>query len=132
MVLSSDWDFILDLRNKFYSNFYEQKQPIQKNEHYAYMEKQKSNLNFHHWIIENDNISIGYVRILDNDIGIMIDDEYQNKGFASKSLSIAEKEAKKLGITKLIALVKIENKSSSKIFEKNNFKHVMSWLEKEL
>ena len=41
-------------------------------------------------------------------------------------------EAKKLGVTKLIALVKIENKSSNKIFEKNNFKHVMSWLEKEI
>jgi RimJ/RimL family protein N-acetyltransferase len=132
VVLPSDWDFILDLRNKFYSNFYEQKQPLQKNEHYAYMEKQKLNLNFHHWIIENDIISIGYVRILDNDIGIMIDDKYQNKGFASKALFIAEKEAKKLGVTKLIALVKIENKSSNKIFEKNNFKHVMSWLEKEI
>ena len=131
-VKKDDWDYILELRNDFYSNFYQQKKPLTKPEHYDFMEKQKSNSNFHQWIIEYKNRMVGYVRILGQDVGIMINKEYQNQGIASESLKQLEKKAQQLGIPKLIAMVKIENESSKKIFLKNDYKLKMYWLEKEL
>lgn len=131
-VEKRDWDLILDLRNASYKFFYKQNEPIQHNEHYKYMENQLKNNNFHQWIITHNNKNAGYVRILDSDVSIMIDKEYQNKGIASIALSLLEKEAKKLGIKKLIALVSPENKSSEKIFRKNNFTLKLHLFEKDL
>ena len=128
----ADWDFILELRNDFYSNFYQQNKPLSKMEHYEYLEKQKSNSQFHQWIIEYHNQMVGYVRILGQDVGIMIKEEYQNQGIASESLKQLEKKAHQLGIPKLIAMVKVENESSKKIFLKNDYKLKMYWLEKEI
>jgi len=131
-VNEEDWDFILELRNEFYDFFYKQTKPLTKTEHYAYLEKQKFNSHFHHWLIFSNETPIGYCRILNNDVGIMIQKEFQNQGFASKALSLLENEAKKLGLEKLVALVKIGNESSSKIFTKNNFELKMYWYEKEI
>ena len=127
-----DWDLILELRNEFYHNFYKQDKPISKTEHYQYMKKQESNPHFHQWMIEESHKIAGYVRILDNDIGIIVKKEYQNKGIASEALKLAEKKAHDLGISKLVALVKIENEGSKKIFMKNNYKMKMYWLEKNI
>ena len=131
-VKRADWDFILELRNDFYSNFYQQNKPLSKMEHYEYLEKQKSNPQFHHWIVEYQNEMVGYVRIHGQDVGIMVKKEYQNKGIASESLKQLEKKAHQLGIPKLIAMVKVENESSKTIFLKNNYKLKMYWLEKEI
>jgi len=128
----SHWDFILDLRNEDFSNFYEQEKPITKEEHYDYLSKQENNPNFHHWIIVYNSENIGYVRIKGNDIGIIIQKKYQNKGFATMALKLVEQKARELGIKKLIALVKPTNISSKKIFLKNNFEEKMHWLEKNL
>ena len=44
-VVEKDWDFILNLRNEFYTySFYEQKKLIQKTELYEYLNKQTTNL----------------------------------------------------------------------------------------
>lgn len=131
-VERKDWDFILELRNDFYSNFYQQNKPLTKTEHYEYLEKQKSNPQFHHWIVEYQNQMAGYVRIHSQDVGIMVKKEYQNKGIASESLKQLEKKAHHLGIHKLVAMVKVENESSKTIFLKNNYKLKMYWLEKEI
>lgn len=131
-VKKVDWDYILELRNDFYSNFYQQNKPLTKTEHYDFMEKQKSNSQFHQWIIEYHNQLVGYVRISGQDVGIMIKKEYQNQGIASESLKQLEKKAHQLGIPKLIAMVKVENESSKKIFLKNDYKLKMYWLEKEI
>jgi len=131
-AVKKDWDLILDLRNQFFTNFYSQDRPINKEEHYQYLEKQKSNTKFHQWMIENDNETIGYIRILDNDIGIIIKKEHQGKGMATEALKLAENEARKLGIKKLVALVKSGNDSSKKIFLNNNYDLKMYWLEKEI
>ena len=82
-------------------------------------------------IIFNDEI-VGYVRLLDSDVGIMLKKDFQNKGIASYALELLEKEAKLLGISKLIAKVQVENISSRKIFEKNNYETKFYWLEKNL
>ena len=131
-VEKRDWDFILELRNSFYNFFYKQDKPLKRDEHFEYMEKQKSNPNFYHWVIQYEDKDAGYVRILDNDIGIMIKKELQGKGIATVSLSLVEKEAVKLGIKKLIALVKPDNESSEKIFKKNGYVLKMHRLEKDL
>ena len=53
-VEDSDWDFILNLRNEpdFRRNFYNQHEISQK-EHYDYLNKQKINPDFYHWIIDH-------------------------------------------------------------------------------
>ena len=79
----------------------------------------------------NDQI-VGYVRLLNFDVGIMINKDFQNKGIASYVLKLVEKEAKLLGIEKLFAKIQVENTSSHKIFEKNNYKIKFYLLEKDL
>ena len=134
-VVEKDWDFILNLRNEFYTNsFYEQKKPIQKAEHYGYMSKQATNTNFHQWVaVKSENLlPIGYIRILDQDINIMVEKKSQTKGIGTVMLNLVEKEARRLGIKKLKAKVLIGNDSSKKIFEKNNYKLKMHLFEKEI
>jgi len=132
-VIKSDWDYILTLRNnkKFKNNFIEQHE-ISKKEHYNYLENQKSNSNFFNWIICYGKIRAGYIRILDNDVSIIIDEKFHNMGIGSKSLKMLEIESKSLGISKLVGKVLCENKSSEKIFQKNDYKLKMYWFEKEI
>jgi RimJ/RimL family protein N-acetyltransferase len=132
-ILKKDWNYILNLRNndKFRENFYQQHK-ISKTEHFEYLNKQKSNPNFFNWIICYGKNDVGYIRILDNDVSIIIDEKFHNRDIGSKSLKLLEIEAKSLGITKLVGRVMYENKSSKKIFQKNNYKLKMYWLEKEI
>ena len=132
-ILKKDWNYILNLRNndKFRENFYQQHK-ISKTEHFEYLNKQKSNPNFFNWIICYGKNDVGYIRILDNDVSIIIDEKFHNRDIGSKSLKLLETEAKSLGITKLVGRVMYENKSSKKIFQKNNYKLKMYWLEKEI
>jgi predicted acetyltransferase len=127
-----DWKLILELRNMSFKFFNEQKKRISLKEHNEYMEKQIKNSNFHQWVIEFNKIDVGYVRILDSDVSIMIYEEYQNKGIASRGLKLLEGEAKKLKINKLIAKFTPENHSSKEIFYKNNYKLKMYLYEKKI
>ena len=132
-VVGEDWDYILNLRNdpEFRQCFSEQHE-ITKYEHYAYLDQQNSNPNFHNWIIYSDNQNVGYIRILDSDISIIIDKKFHNAGIGTQTLQLLEIEAKKIGIKKLIARIIISNEQSKKIFEKNNYKLKMYWFEKEI
>jgi len=128
-----DWDYVLALRNEFYKNsFYKQDRILTKDEHYDYMENQSKNPNFHQWIAIMDGKIVGYIRILDSDINIMVSKEFQNQGLGEKMLELLEVEARKLKIKKLIGLVKIDNHSSQKIFEKNSYELKLNWFEKTL
>jgi len=132
-VTKQDWDFILNLRNQFYKNFfYEQKEPIPKDDHYKYMNKQESNLNFHQWIAFDGKDDVGYIRILDQDINIMVLKKFQSRGTGTIMLNLVEKKALSLGIKKLKAVVIAGNESSKKIFIKNNFKLKIYSFEKEI
>lgn len=128
-----DWDTILDLRNTFYEeSFYQQKKPITKQEHYEYMKKQEKNPSFHQWMaVSNDNV-VGYIRILDSDISILVLRQYHNKGIGTIMLQLVENEAKKLGIKKLRGLVRASNTGSKQIFQKNEYELKMYWFEKDL
>ena len=132
-VTEKDWDYILNLRNQFYVNFFhEQKKPIEKDEHYEYMNKQKSNSNFYQWIATNGEDDVGYIRILDQDINIMVEKKFQTKGIGTVMLNLLEKKALGLGIKKLNAKVLIGTESSKKIFVKNNYKLKTYLFEKEI
>ena len=132
-VTKNDWDYILILRNNesFQLNFYEQHK-ISKQEHYDYLEKQENNPHFFNWIICSNNEDVGYVRILDNDVSIIIDEKYHGQGIGENAINILENEAKLLGLKKLVGKMMIDNKASEKIFLKNNFKLKMLWYEKNL
>lgn len=132
-VEEKDWDYVLKLRNKdeFRINFYEQ-HTISKIEHYEYLKKQLTNPNFFNWIICFNNNDVGYVRILKNDVSIILDGKYHGKGIGTQAIGILEDKAKSLGIKKLIGKMMINNNKSEKIFQNNNFELKMYWYEKIL
>jgi RimJ/RimL family protein N-acetyltransferase len=131
-VLESDWDYILHLNQQFVKNYHVDSKPTKKQDHYNYMKKQKTNPNFHQWMIGLGEKKVGHVRILENDVGIMVDSKYQNKGISTIALQILEKKAKKLKIKKLVGVVRIDNLGSEKIFQKNNYEFIMKWYEKKI
>ena len=132
-VEKKDWNFVLKLRNEFYEySFYEQNEPILKDDHYKYMNKQETNPNFHQWIAFDGKNDVGYIRILDQDINIMVEKEFQSKGIGTIMLNLVEKKAFSLGIKKLKAIVNAGNESSKKIFIKNNFKLIIHSFEKDI
>ena len=133
-VEKEHWEYIMYLRNEFYEQYFEkQNERLIKSNHYDYMKKQTENPNFHQWIVvTDDNSLIGYVRILEFDINIMVERKFQNKGFGTIILELVEEKARDLGLKKLEAKVLPNNPSSKKIFEKNNFKHKLDFLEKVL
>ena len=108
------------------------KHKITKLEHYAYLKKQQKNKNFINWMISLDFKNIGYIRILDNDVSIMIEKKYHGMGIGTIAITILEQEAKKLGINKLVGRVMVDNEKSQKIFLKNKYKLKMYWYEKKL
>jgi len=108
------------------------KHRISKSEHYEYLKKQNRNPNFVNWIICIDSKNVGYIRVLDNDVSIMIEKKFHSKGIGTQALEILEKEARKVGIRKLVGRIMIDNKKSEQIFLKNNYKLKMYWFEKNI
>ena len=132
-VREEDWDYILELRNHFFKDdFVEQQNVLTKKEHYDYMEKQKFNTDFHQWISSDGEKNVGYIRLLEDDVSIMVDQKFQNEGIGTIMLRLMEKEAKKIGIKKIKALVRKNNFSSEKIFLKNNYQLKTLMFEKEI
>ena len=132
-VCKEDWDYILQLRNSFFKDdFLEQQKVLTKKEHYEYMEKQKANTNFYQWVSFDGEKNVGYIRLLEDDVSIIVDQKFQNKGIGTIMLALMEKEAKKIGLKKIKALVRKNNFSSEKIFLKNNYKLKILMFEKEI
>jgi len=125
-----DWGFILELRNEFYENFEKQKSPITLATHKKYMENQIINPNFKQWIIIENEIDIGYIRILEFDVSILIKKEFHSKGFGTNALKLLLKQENLP--EKLIGRILSKNMSSVKAFEKAGFKLKMLVFEKVL
>lgn len=132
-VKKSDWDYILKLRNeKSYRKNFVHQHTITLEEHTNFLNKQEKNLGFFNQIICYNNKDVGYIRILDNDVGIIIEKQFQNKGIGVKALLLIESKAKDLGIKKLVARIFIQNETSKKIFEDNKYELKMYWYEKNI
>ncbi len=84
-------------------------------------------------IVENTSVEqVGFIDLFDFDpinlragIGIIIDDQFQNRGFATEALELLiEYSFVHLRIHQLFANITSDNLSSIKLFENNNFKAV--------
>jgi len=132
-VKKSDWDYILKLRNeKSYRKNFEHQHTITSEEHYNFLNQQEKNLGFFNQIICHDDKDVGYIRILDEDVSIIVDKQFQNKGIGVKALSLIESKAKDIGIKKLVARIAIHNQTSRKIFEDNKYELKMYRYEKNI
>jgi len=111
----SDGDFILNLRNKSY---------VKTNSWNTNIIKQGDHLKFwkenyqKYWIIEipGDTISVGFVRVMDNEVSIAVLEEYQNQSYGYFALQ----EIGKL-FPNLRAEVKMNNTHSLYFFIKCGF-----------
>lgn len=96
----------------------------------------KSDVNKKCYCIKLNKTPIGYCMLKDIQtnpkIGIMIDEKYQSKGYGKKAISLLEKEAQKLGATKLGLMVKKRNIKAINFYKKLNYSLTNHIMEKDL
>ena len=124
-VTRDDWRFILSLRNQnSVRTTCHDTSKINYSDHVIYMESLGKNSNVYHWIVTFDEMDVGYIKIIDLELGSSIKDGYQGMGIGTKAYSLIFKEAKKLGLSKLTASVKIDRLTSLKFEEKTGWKKI--------
>ena len=124
-VTRNDWKFILALRNQDSIRFAcHDTSKISYPIHVKYMESLEKNPNAFHWIITYEGKDVGFIKIIDLEFGSSIKDGFQGMGIGTKAYSLVFKEAKKLGLTKLTASVKIDRLIPLKFEEKTGWKKI--------
>jgi len=124
-VTRDDWRFILSLRNQnSVRTTCHDTSKINYSDHVIYMESLGKNSNVYHWIVTFDEMDVGYIKIIDLELGSSIKDGYQGMGIGTKAYSLIFKEAKKLGLSKLTASVKIDRLTSLKFEEKTGWRKI--------
>lgn len=121
-----DSSFFYELRNEKSArkNFFNTKN-IKYNDHLKWYKKKIKKKNSIFLVaLSNNSEKIGTVRYKTNkiftDISINISKKFRNLGFGSKIIKESEKFLKKKAI--IISRIKSNNKSSLKIFKRNNYK----------
>ena len=142
-VEKKDWKFILHLRNQEKVRLASHDTSIIDDEtHLKHMLEMTADKKKFHWIITYNKKDVGYIKIGDLEFGSMLLNDYRGKGIGKLAYALVFKEAKKLGLTKLTAQVKINRKTSLEfemktgwvkkgIIHKNNKPYAFS-LEKSL
>ncbi len=78
------------------------------------------------YVIKKDNTPIGYCMLKEINsnpkIGIMIDEQYQGKGYGHKAMGLLHLQAKKHGCTKIGLMVKTKNITAINLYKKLNYK----------
>jgi len=117
------WEFIRNLRNMadVREGFIEQS-TITIDQHEQFMKISSSFF----WICIDNEVPIGYIGIIDNDIRIATHPDYQGLGVGSFMLNEVMKQNPQAQ-----AKVKIENEASLRLFEKNGFVKKYYLLEKK-
>jgi spore coat polysaccharide biosynthesis protein SpsF len=122
----NDGSFFYELRNEKSArkNFFNTKN-IKYNDHLKWYKKKIKKKNAIFLVaLSNNSEKIGTVRYETNkiftDISINISKKFRNLGFGSKIIKESEKFLKKKAI--IISRIKSNNKSSIKIFKRNNYK----------
>lgn len=90
---------------------------------------------FRFYLIKNGNETVGVINVCGHgpdevSVAPEIFIKFRNKGFATKSLSIAYKIAKEKGFKKVIAGIRKENVTSQKLHEKLGFSFVKEFTSK--
>ena len=126
-VEKKDWKFILHLRNleDIRLSFHDSS-IINDETHLKYMQKMEANPNFFQWIITYNKKDVGYIKIDGLVFGSMLLNEYRGKGIGKQAYALVFNEAKKLGLTKLTAQVKMDRETSIE------FEMKTGWIKKEI
>ena len=112
-VEKKDWEFILHLRNQEEVRLASHDTSIIDDEtHHKYMQKMTANEKIFHWIITYNKKDVGYIKIGDLEFGSMLLNDYRGRGIGKLAYALVFKEAKKLGLTKITAQVKINRETS--------------------
>ncbi len=115
-VMQKDWKFILKLRNeKEVRMVCYDTSIINYKTHEKYMKKLNSESDSYQWIIVDNNLDIGQVKIDNLVLGYMLKSDYRGRGIWSKAYPLVLEEAKKLGFKKLKGTVKFEQKKQLEI-----------------
>ena len=142
-VEKKDWEFILHLRNQEEVRLASHDTSIIDDEtHLKYMQEMTADKKKFHWIITYNKKDVGYIKIGDLEFGSMLLNDYRGRGIGKLAYALVFKEAKKLGLTKITAQVKINRETSLEfemktgwvkkgIIHKNNKPYAFS-LEKSL
>ena len=124
-VKKKDWEFILEIRNQEeVRNACHDTSVISLEEHFKYMEKLQNNSNTFQWIIIFNDLDIGYIKVIDNELGSSILEKYRRRGIGKLSYDLVFKKLKKNGIKKLTAQVKLDRSTPIK------FEEETGWLNK--
>ena len=126
-VEKKDWKFILHLRNleDIRLSFHDSS-IINDETDLKYMQKMEVNPNFFQWIITYNKKDVGYIKIDGLVFGSMLLNEYRGKGIGKQAYALVFNEAKKLGLTKLTAQVKMDRETSIE------FEMKTGWIKKEI
>ena len=126
-VEKKDWKFILHLRNlEDIRLAFHDSSIINDETHLKYMQKMEANPNFFQWIITYNKKDVGYIKIDGLVFGSMLLNKYRGKGIGKQAYALVFKEAKKLGLTKLTAQVKMDRETSIE------FEMKTGWIKKEI
>ena len=112
-VEKKDWGFILHLRNQEEVRLASHDTSIIGDEtHLKYMQEMTADRKIFHWIITYNKKDVGYIKIGDLEFGSMLLNDYRGRGIGKLAYALVFKEAKKLGLTKITAQVKINRETS--------------------
>ena len=121
----NDWKFILKLRNQESSRLsFFNTSTVDWDTHVSYMTKLTNNPTDHHWIIIFDDKDVGYIKIVNTELGSNLLDGYRRKGIGTAAYKLVFEEAKKLGFKKLNAEVKIDRPVPFTFEEKTSWKKI--------
>lgn len=124
-ISDEDWDFIRKIRNQKSSReAFHDTTIASKEKHKAYMIKLRDNSNAFQWIVEYEGKSVGYIKIVNGDLGSFLLDGFKGKGVGTNAYNLVFEEAKKLGLKKIKATVKIDRPTPIKFEEKLGWKIV--------
>lgn len=105
-VTPEDWKYVYDLRNSknVRKSCYDTK-PISFKRHTDYMKNFKG----FQWIVFVKNKKIGHCKIVNNEIGVMVDGKFRGNEYGIKIIKFIFNKAQKLGIKKLESNVRCDN-----------------------
>ena len=126
-VTNTDWDFILKIRNQKNSlvDFHDTSS-VSSETHYEYMKKLRMDPKTFQWIIVFEGKDVGYIKIIGTELGSNMLDGFRRKGIGTNAYKLVFEEARKKGLKKLTATVKI-NRTTSLDFETK-----LGWVKKNI
>tara|TARA_B100000029_G_C17481723_1_gene925804 strand:+ start:465 stop:923 length:459 start_codon:yes stop_codon:yes gene_type:complete len=127
LVTKKDWDFILEIRNEKSAliNFHNTEK-VSKDVHKKYMEKLENDPKTIQWIIVVDGKNAGHIKIIGTELGTTISERFRRRGIGTKAYKLLFDEAKKFGLKKLTATIKIDRTIPF------DFEEKLGWIKKEI